>query len=115
LKALVSNRCYPNTFPQAGKEPEWPAIRYAIVSRAPVADACGTDDGSTDEVRVQIDFVARTYGAALALRDAGVAALSATDPPCLRDGEIENYDEQTRTHGVTVDFIFSPSSEEQTP
>lgn len=110
LKMLVSNRCYPNTFPQEPEVPVWPAIRFTIIGETPYPDLCGTDDGSTDDARVQVDCVAKTYGAAKSLRDSVVAAMMVTDPPCVRDGAFEAFDPETKTHRVTVDFIFTPSS-----
>ena len=111
LSGLVSNRCYPSTFPQSPSVPTWPAIRYQLVGFETNPDLCGTDDGSTDDTRVQIDYVAMTHGAAVALRDQGRAALMLVDPPCVRDGGFETYDADTKTHRASDDYLFHPSSE----
>lgn len=110
LKSLVSNRCYPNTFPQPPKVPIWPAIRYTVISQEPVPDICGTDVGDTDDTRVQIDCVAASYGDAYALRQSVIAAMQLVAPPCLRDGGFETYDSETKTHRMSVDYLFHPSS-----
>lgn len=117
LRGLVAGRCYPSIFPQLEVNGEFvlaatlPAIRYTVVSATPVPDICGTDDGTTDETRVQIDCVAQTHGAAIALRDLVITALQSTDPPCTRDQGFTTFDTETRTHRATVDFLFHPSSE----
>jgi hypothetical protein len=77
----------------------------------PEADVCGTDDGTTDTTRIQIDYVAQTHGAAVALRDQGRAALMTVEPPAVRDTGFETYDAETKTHRVSDDYLFHPSSE----
>lgn len=119
LKGLVPNavspvtwRCYPNTFMQPdGKLPVWPAIRYQLISSDNVPDICGTDTMDTDDTRVQVDGAAKTYGGMITLRDGIIAAMQATDPPCVRDGLFETYDDETKTHRVSLDFIFYASSQ----
>lgn len=114
LKGLVSNRCYPSTFPQKDDgtlATRLPAIRYTVVSVSPVLDVCGTDDGSTDDTQVQLDLIAASHPEALTLRDQVIAALQDTDPPCAREGGFVTFDEETRTHRVVIDYVFSPSSE----
>jgi len=111
LKALVADRCYPSTFPQSPtNDAIWPAIRYTIISADPVPDICGTDTGETDQTTVQVDYVAKTHGAAVALREQGRAALMATFPPCTRQNGFEIYDSETKTHRATDDYLFQPSS-----
>jgi hypothetical protein len=113
LRSLAADRCYPNTFPQPIENAVWPAIRYQVISMDPEADVCGTDDGSTDTTHVQIDYVAKTYGAAVALRDLGRTALMSVSPPAIREpGGSETYDAETKTHRVTDDYSFHPSSDE---
>ncbi len=110
LRALVNDRCYPVVFPQ--DMATWPAIRYQVIDEVPIPDICGTDIGQTDNTRVQIDYVAKTHGAALALRIQGRQALATVSPPCFRDdGGFEDLDETTRTYRVTDDYTFYPSSE----
>jgi len=111
LKNLVSNRCYPNTFPQPPAVPIWPAIRYTIISSVNEADLCGTDTVDTDDTRVQVDVVAKTEGAAATLRDQVITAMQTTDPPCARDGWFETYEAETETHRISLDFIFYASSQ----
>lgn len=114
LKGLVSNRCYPSTFPQTPEgqlATRLPAIRYNVIAVDPVRDVCGTDDVSTDDTHVQIDAIAASHPEVLTLRDQIVAALANTDPPCAREGGFVTFDEATRTHRVELDYVFSPSSE----
>lgn len=111
LKGLVGNRCYPVVFPQPqGVLPDWPAIRYSVVSRFNHPDICGSDDVRTDDTRVQIDCVAQTHGAALSLRDQVIAAMMGLDPPAVRDGGFDTFDEETKTYRVVLDYLFSASS-----
>lgn len=107
LSSLAGGRVTPNKFDQA-PQPVWPAIRYTVASRDPDVTIDGTDTGDSDDVRVQIDFVATDYTAAKALRDQGVSALQSAT--CVRAGEFETYDTETKTHRFVVDFIFSPST-----
>lgn len=110
LDGLVSNRCYPNTFPQEA-QPTWPAIRYSVISRDPDQTIDGTDNGDSDDIRVQVDFVATSYEAARTLRNSGDTAMRAiTTPPCVRVAEFETYDVETKTHRFVVDYLFHPST-----
>jgi hypothetical protein len=111
LGPLVSNRCYPNEFPQKdGHLPDWPAIRYTIVTEDAPASQCGTNDESTDDTGVQLDLVAGTYAAMRSLKVATLAALDATDPPCHRTGGAELYDAETKTHRAVLFYTFQASS-----
>jgi hypothetical protein len=112
LRGLVSDRVYPSTFAQPdGNLPSWPAIRYTITAADPHADLCGTDTGETDDARVQIDVVAKSYGAMVSLRDQVMTALLDLDPPAVRDGSFETYDTETKTHRAVLEYSFYPSSE----
>ena len=110
LKDLVNGRCFLDKFPQSPNEWVWPAIRYSIVTEDAIPDICGTDDGETDETQVQIDYVAKTAGAALALRQQGRAALMATDPPCSRGSGFQGEDTETKTYRASDNYLFHPSS-----
>lgn len=111
LHGLVSNRVHPSKLPQ---EPDGPiivpAIRYTIVSSEPFEDLCGTDDGETDDTRVQIDCVAKTHGAMLTLRDQVRNAMMSLDPPARRQGGFQTYDFETETHRAVEDYLFQASS-----
>lgn len=112
LRGLVSDRCYPNTFeqPPDGRLPTWPAIRYTVISSDSEVDICGTDAVETDNTLVQLDLVAKTHGAVLSLRDYVVNAMMGLDPPAVRQGQIQTYDEVTKTHRIILDYLFSASS-----
>lgn len=112
LQGLVDGRCYASTFKQEGDLPKWPAIRYAIVTQDPEEDICGTgDDTSADDVRVQVDFAAKTHGAMIALRDQGIAQMATHVPPPARTGGFQTYDDETKVHRAMVEFLFQQSSE----
>lgn len=111
LSSLVSNRIWPNEFPQGNPLPIWPAIRYTVVTGNAFPTLCGTDDDDGDDVTVFIDVVATTYPAMRALRDQAITALKATDPPCSRQpGGQESPDGETKTQRVTMVYLFQQSS-----
>lgn len=112
LRSLVGDRCYPNTFeqPADGHLPTWPAIRYTVISSDNAPDICGTDNVSTDDTLVQIDIVAKTHGAAVTLRDQAINALMGLDPPAVRQSQFQTYDSETKTHRITMDYLFSAST-----
>lgn len=111
LRSLVSNRVYPNTFPQPPELPVWPAIRYSVISSDNEESICGTDDVSTDDTQVQLDIVARTHGGATTLRDQVIQNMQCLDPPAVRmSGGFQSYDAETKTHRVVLDFMFQASS-----
>lgn len=123
LRGLVNDRCYPNEFPQelinppksstGGSNPNyptWPAIRYYQLSALNAPCILGTGDEDTDDTTIQIDIVARTYGAMRSLVTQVIAALQDTDPPCTRDFVFEDYDEETKTHRGILRYTFYASS-----
>lgn len=112
LRSLVSDRCYPNTFmqPPDNTLPTWPAIRYTVTSSEATPDICGTDVVDTDDVSVQIDIVAKTHGAAVTLRDQVIAALQLASVPNVRQNQFQEFDQETKTHRITLDYLFSQSS-----
>lgn len=113
LKGLVHNRVYPNTFEQpSGQPPRWPAIRYTVIASEPTPDICGTVGVNLDDVRVQLDIVAQTYGAAVVLRDQVIAAMAlVTTVPMMRQSSgFETYDDETKTHRIVIEYVFYPSS-----
>ncbi len=114
LSALVGGRCYPNKFPQQAT-PTWPAIRFTVVGREIDQVLDGTDEGESDDIRVQVDFVAAGYEAARTLRDLGVAAMLASATPCVRVSEFETFDAETKTDRFVVDFQFHPSTSAGSP
>lgn len=113
LGPLVGNRYHPNTFPQEDGAPTWPAIRGTVVTATPFPDQCGTDDGETDEVEVQLDVVAEAYDQMYALAGPGGtvrAALAMTAPVGLRTGYSETFDTETKTHRGVLTYRFGESS-----
>jgi hypothetical protein len=111
LRGLVSDRVYPSTFVQPdGNLPAWPAIRYTFIDSVPGIEICGTDDGATDDAQVQIDVVAKSYGAMVALRSQVVIALMNVAPPAVRTSGFETYDTETKTHRAVLEYSFYPST-----
>jgi hypothetical protein len=116
LRSLVNDRCYPSIFPQPeGVPPAWPAIRYSVISRVNPTDICGTDDVRTDDTRVQIDIVALTHGAVLSLQDQVITAMMGLTPPAVREGGFVTFDEETKTHRASLDYLFCASSQGGSP
>lgn len=126
LQSLVNGRCYPNQFPQelisppststgALNYPTWPAIRYQQIGAVNPPTIDGTDTEDTDDTTVQIDVVARTYGAMKSLVTSVIAALEITDPPCTRDFYLEEYDEETKTHRGILRYTFYGSTPAGSP
>lgn len=108
---LVDGRYYPNNFPQERTAPTWPAIRGTIISRDNELDQCGAGTDDDDDVRVQLDIVASTYDALDALRISVWDAMSAADPPWIRQpGSFETWDSEARVHRVSTDFILHQST-----
>jgi hypothetical protein len=112
LSPLVADgHCLPSRFEQSRTLPLWPAIRYTIVSNDADETVCGTDNADTDDVRVQIDVVAKTHGAMLTLRDQVITALMSNIPPPARQpGGFQTYDEETKVHRTVLDYVFQQSS-----
>jgi hypothetical protein len=121
LRSLVSDRCYPSRFPQedvaapgtvapALSSPTWPAIRCTVVDAEADPTICGTDTVDADNTTVQIDVVAQTHGAMITLRDQVIAALQSSDPPSTREGYLELWDAETKTHRGILTYQFHAST-----
>lgn len=113
LSGLVNGRCFPSHFPQDPDLPVWPAIRYLTFNDA-VEDLCGTVGADVDDVRVQIDVVAKTHGGMLTLRDQVITALRSVQ--CARQsGGFQTFDEETKTHRSVLFYLFQQSTEANSP
>jgi hypothetical protein len=111
LGPLVNSRCYPLTFIQPdGELPRWPAIRYTLLNGVDSNDICGSTTVDTDDTSVQLDLVAQTHGAVITLRDQVIAAMLGFSIPATRQSNSQEYDEQTKTYRVTLEYLISPSS-----
>lgn len=112
IGSLVGGRYYPNRFPQESADPTWPAMRGTIVSRSNAADQCGAGELSEEEVQVQIDIFARTYGECVALLASVSTALGAAASPWIRQpGGFEGFDEEAKVHRITRDWVLHQSSQ----
>lgn len=113
LEPLVSERVWAVMFPQEPL-PIWPAIRYSPRGGPISADVCNGGEDDTDDIFVQVDYVAETYEEADDLARRGRAALQAIDAPGLNVSATAAaevvFDAETRTFVATQDFLFSGSS-----
>lgn len=110
LKALVNNRVTPDTFPQEAT-PTVPAIRYTMVGGTTWADLEGDGDASTDDIRIQLDWIARTADERDALTPLIRAAMKTLSPPCLMQGPPMNtFDAPTKVYRATADWMSEGSS-----
>lgn len=116
LKTLVSNRVYPLTFIQSnGALPVWPAIRYAFISVTPAITVCGDGGDETADTRLQIDAVDKTFMAMRALRMEVMLAMLAFDPPAIFENDFEEYDSETKTFRVALDYVIYKSTSAGSP
>lgn len=110
LGPLVGDRCYPEVFPLKTPVPQWPAIRYSVVSEVPAVMLCGDTGVEANTTRIQLDLVAASVPAVRGLRDSVIAALENFDPPAVRDSGAMNWDLETDTFRYTMDYTFYPST-----
>lgn len=112
LSPLVAGRVWPVMFPQKpAAPPDWPAIRYTPVGGASPTDACGSGDGSGDDVRVQIDACATSYLGARDLSQAIRAVMMNFSPPAVAVGPaIFDFDPELRVHRAIQDYTLYPSA-----
>jgi hypothetical protein len=111
LKTIFSGRLYPSTFIQKdGGLPQWPSGRYTIIDSINEPDVCGTDTTDTDDTRVQLDVVAATRSEMVSIVAQVITAMQGLDPPAIRDGLFETFDEATRTYRTVLDYRFYASS-----
>lgn len=113
LRPTVSNRVYRNVFPQPPAAPVWPSIRYTFVSVASNQDICGDGGEETADYRVQIDVVdleSKGPTSFATLTDAVKSALAPLQPIYVHDSESENFDLDTKTTMLSMDYLIYPSS-----
>jgi len=104
-------KAYADTFEQPdGSLPAWPAIRYALVSSESADDICGSGTEDTDDVRIQVDVVAKTSAERVTLRAQVRAAMQAGAIPVLFAGVRNEYDYETKTFRSSQDFILYQST-----
>lgn len=111
-KALVSNRCYANTFPQPAPTIAWPAIRYTRIAVDPGLALCGAGDDDEADISLQVDVVAQTYGGAQVLRDRVLEKILEIDPPGIWVGQSDSFDAETKTHRCLLEIAFYQSSKD---
>lgn len=111
LKGLVSNRVYPDTFPQPPATPVWPAIRYSMIGGQVFEDVCGTGFAETDSPEFQIDIVAATATARATIRDqVRTAMMGLSVPATLTLPPIHEYDAETKTYRAIMRYTLHGSS-----
>lgn len=106
LKGLVGNRMYRGTFPQSDSLMTWPAIRYSFISTVPIISVCGDATDATADIRLQIDLVDHDSDAAHALRAQVRTAMQAFTPPAINEGGFEQFDAETKTHRVVLEYVI---------
>jgi hypothetical protein len=109
LAPLVAGRVHPIVFPQPPATPVWPAIRYTLISRTPVATICGSSMTADDD-RFQLDVVAPSYSALLSLVPQVKAAAETLPVPAVVQNEFQAYDAETKTYRALLDFIVYHST-----
>lgn len=112
LKSLVSNRCYPNTFPQSPTKPTWPAIRYVRVATNINQDLIADEDDETSDIIIQIDVVGQTYASVQLLREQVIEAMKMLDPKGVWQNQFDTFDAETKTHRCILTFAFYQSSDD---
>jgi hypothetical protein len=111
LKALVpDNRVFPSTFAQPdGTLPEWPAIRFQRVSTEIDTDICGDGSAGTDNVRIQLDLVAKTSVAVGELAVTIRTAMKTFPNSAVLEDLRPEFDPETKTHRISMDYFISLS------
>lgn len=114
LKPLVANRVYRNVFPQApSTPPTWPAIRYTFISVTAVQDICGDGGEEVADYRVQIDLVDLESKGPTSFANLSAlvkAALAPLQPIYVWDSEFEEFDLDTKTNRLSMDYLVFPST-----
>jgi len=113
LKPLVAGRVYRNVFPQAKALPVWPSIRYTFASTTPNQDICGDGGEETADYRVQIDVVMLESAGATAFATLCTAVKTAMQdfrPIWVWDSDFEDYDAETKTNRLSIDYMVYLSS-----
>jgi hypothetical protein len=112
LGPLVENRCFPDTFVQPnGSLPEWPAIRFTVITGRVDTDILGDGDENTDTPLVQLDIVTETAKARSELRQEVRAAMATLNPPATLEGSPDqSYDSETKTYRCRADYSIHGST-----
>lgn len=108
VDTLTDQRVYANLLPES---PTYPAVCYQQISESEPVEG----DLAAFEVRYQVDCYGRKYEYAAALADAVQEALhdwfNLGDSPAIynvrRAGRLDDWDQQTKSHRILLDFIFA--------
>lgn len=110
IKGLVSNRCYPDVYPQAPNVIEWPAIRYTQIGGTVFNSNCNPSS-ETDATQFQIDIGAKTASQRETLMTQVRDALDNLNPPVeLTTSFITGYDTESKVFTALVRIEFAESS-----
>lgn len=118
IAARVSNRSYVNVFSQAEAEPVFPAARVFLVTGTPDVDLCGDGGEETADFRIQIDIAVNEgdgYSALKSIQTLVMVDMASFTPPAVCDSFRAEYDEETRTHRCSLDYLIYPSSPPESP
>lgn len=113
LSPLVADRVYRNVFPQPPSAPVWPSIRYTFVSVTGTQDICGDGGEETADYRVQIDLVDLESKGPTSFANLSVlvkAALATLQPIYVWESEFEEFDLDTKTNRLAMDYLVFPST-----
>lgn len=113
LNPLVDDRVYRNFFPQAPSTPNWPSIRYTFISVTAVQDICGDGGEETADYRVQIDLVDLESKGPTSFANLSAlvkAALAPLQPIYVWNSEFEEFDLETKTNRLSMDYLVFPST-----
>lgn len=110
LRTLVNDRVTPDKFEQETSLTT-PAIRYTLAGGTTWADLEGDGDASTDDIRIQIDWIAKTADARDTLTPLIRTAMKTLSPPCLMDGPvITTFDAETKLYRAFAFWVSYGSS-----
>jgi len=113
LAPVVASRVYRNVFPQPPAAPVWPAIRYTFASVSASQDICGDGGEETADYRVQIDLVDLESKGPTSFENISAlvkAALAPLQPIYVWDSEFEEFDLDTKTNRLSMDYLVYPST-----
>jgi hypothetical protein len=101
--------------PSSGALPTWPAIRYEFISEVRPIAICGHGDEDTEDIRVQLDVVDKTFVAMRALRNEVIAAMRSYPKPATFQDGAAGYDAETKTYRARIDYLIHQSSGSGSP
>lgn len=115
LSAIAGGQIYQDTIPQSVRAKAGRILRFSVISIEPAADLCGDDAEETGDRRVQLDVIADSAQDRADFRAQVLQAMTSFDPPAIFDGEQRSYESDVKKYVSTIDYLFYPSSDEDSP